>query len=131
MSCVLEPRHCGEVALQERAIIRGPKPYHPNGRMRHELPANAGLGQAMRAHSAIRGPGAARLDARPPTANRARSRTGATTADPGRSRRLPTGGSGYPPKSPCQTSHYSGLGRKKALQTGSFKTHRRSTAQRT
>ena len=43
MSWYSRPRQCGEVALQERAMIRGPEPYHPRGRMRHKCPENAGL----------------------------------------------------------------------------------------
>lgn len=43
MSWYSRPRQCGEVALQERAVIRGSEPYHPGGRMGHESPVNAAL----------------------------------------------------------------------------------------
>ena len=52
MSWYSRPRQCGEVALQERAMIRGPEPYHPRGRMRHKSPVNAGLGLVVDLRSA-------------------------------------------------------------------------------
>jgi hypothetical protein len=87
MSWYSRPRQCGEVALQERAMIRGPEPYHPRGRMRPKSPENAGF-----VWSSISGrggsPGWPFLDAWPSgAARRARPEVG-RRADPGGSRRF-------------------------------------------
>jgi hypothetical protein len=117
MSWHSRPRQCGEVALQERAMIRGPEPYHPRGRMRHKCPENAGLVWPW-------------ISSRRPGPNAACASTGGRPVRPGALAqrwekgpiRVAPGGShgvrlGHLPKSPFQTRPYSGLGRKKALQT--------------
>lgn len=121
MSCVLEPRHCGEVALQERAVIRGSEPYHLGGRMGHESPVNAGPPSGVDLQPRSRVPRSARTDT-PSSPPRAPSPGASPAGHPRPSRRSSPGyGSGYLPKSPSQKRPYSGLARTKALQTRLFR----------
>ena len=131
MSWYSRPRQCGEVALQERAMIRGPEPYHPHERIGPKSPENAGRRLAVDLQPGTQVQGCARLDMWPPSSGPARS----PRSEKGRSGSLPAvltmRGLGYLPKSPFQTGPYSGLGRKKVLQAsllqGSRRVERRCT----
>ena len=87
MSWHSRPRQCGEVALQERAMIRGPEPYHPRGRMRHKSPKT--LAAVWPWISSRRpGPKAPCASTVAAQCGLARSPRGGRRADPGRSRRF-------------------------------------------
>ena len=71
MSWYSRPRRCGEVALPERAIIRGTEGYHPHGRMQGKTPVNAGTSRS--------------LELQPGIERRAPTRPGPASAGPARS----------------------------------------------
>lgn len=117
---VLEPRHCGEVAVPRRAINREPAPYQPRPLAQPRIPRNSGAipslaraaqqpTHARRAPRTLRCP---REWLRPPAGQRARQ---ALTRTPHR-RRCHPHVSGHLPKSPCETAAKSGLGHAKCLQ---------------
>jgi hypothetical protein len=120
MSWYSRPRQCGEVALQERAVIRGPEAYHPRGPIQAETPVNTGLSQPVYLQATDRPQGCAH----PSRASPSRPRTFGSTAGEGSSTFLTvvviTCGLGYPPKSPCRPGSNSGLGRRKDLQNRPF-----------
>ena len=108
------PRQCGEVALPERAMIRGTEGYHPHGRMQAKTPVNAGPqplpGTPTRgSHRAV-----------PPARSGIRHARALAQARLNEvwfgslPAALTARGSGYLPESPFRAAPYSGLSQQKS-----------------
>ena len=124
MSWYSRTRQCGEVALPERAIIRGAEGYHPHGRMQAETPVNAGPSRSLELQPGDR---VGRSYRPVPASATAGALAQAGVQEVGFGSLPPdltTRGLGYPPESPFRAAPYSGLGRRKAQQIMLFQANR-------